>query len=83
MTIDKLQAVLNANPFRPFTIYLADGTRHHIPHRDFLSHSPAGRTVIVYHEDDSFSILDLLLITELKVANGKAAGKRKPKQTGT
>ena len=79
MTIDKLQSVLSASPFRPFMIHLADGTRYHIPHRDFLSHSPAGRTVIVYHEDDSFSILDLLLITELKVANGKSEpeGKRK------
>jgi len=80
MTIDKLQAVLNANPFRPFTIHLADGSRHHVPHRDFLSHSPAGRTVIIYHEDDSFSILDLLLITELEVANGKAGRKGKHKQ---
>ncbi|HWB13656.1 MAG TPA: hypothetical protein VG826_30805 [Pirellulales bacterium] len=79
MTIDELQAVLNATPFRPFTIHLADGSRHHVPHRDFWSHSPVGRTVIVYHEDDSFSIFDLLLITELKVANGKAGfkGKRK------
>ena len=82
MTIDKLQAVLNANPFRPFSIHLADGTRYSIPHRDFLSHSPAGRTVIVYHEDDSFSILDLLLITELKVANGNAGPGRKRKRTG-
>jgi hypothetical protein len=76
MTIDKLQAVLNAHPFRPFTIHLADGSEIQVPHREFLSHSPVGRTVIVYHEDDSFSILDLLLITKLKVSNGRTPPKR-------
>lgn len=80
MTIDKLQSVLNANPFRPFTIHLADGSEIHVPHRDFLSHSPVGRTVIVYHQDDSFSILDLLLITELRVGNGRTPPKPKPKR---
>jgi hypothetical protein len=77
MTIDKLRTVLNADPFCPFTISLADGTRYHVPSRDFLWHAPAGRTVIVYHEDDSFSILDLRLIAELVVANGKAGSKDK------
>jgi hypothetical protein len=75
MTIEQLRAVHQAQPFQPFTICLADGTSYHVPHRDFLSHSPSGRTVIVYHPDDSFSIVDLLLVTELKV-NGSAATAR-------
>jgi hypothetical protein len=29
--------------------------------------SPTGRTVIVYHTDEAFNILDLLLVTELSV----------------
>jgi hypothetical protein len=35
--------------------------------------SPAGRTVIVVHPDVSFSVLDLLLMSELEVraANGQ------------
>ena len=39
-----------------------------IPHPDFLSMSPTGRTVIIYQENDDFSILDLLLMTEIEMA---------------
>ena len=67
MTIDHMRATREANPFRPFTIHLADGRTHPVLQRDYLSMSPAGRTVIVYHPDDSFSILDLLLVTEVTV----------------
>jgi hypothetical protein len=35
--------------------------------------SPTGRTVIVYEENENFSVLDLLLMTELQVANGHPA----------
>ena len=77
MTIEQLRLTHHASPFRPFTIHLADGRSYDIPHRDFLSYSPhGGRTVIVYGEGDSFSILDLLLVTELAIhastpANGQ------------
>jgi hypothetical protein len=55
MTIEKLRAVLLATPFRPFTIRMADGRSFPIPHPDFLFITPAGRTVIVAHEDDGSS----------------------------
>lgn len=67
MTVEKLKEVLNAQPFRPFTIHMGDGRVFFMKHRDFISRSPSGRTVIVHSEDDSFSILDLLLVTELEV----------------
>ena len=67
MNFDQLRNLYQAQPFRAFSIHLADGRVFHIPHREFLSHSPNGRTVIVYEEDDSFHILDLLLVTELEV----------------
>lgn len=76
MTIEQLRNTHHAQPFRPFTIYLADGRSYHVPHPEFLSQSPGGRTVIVYHEDDSFSILDLLLITELRAEPSTPAGQR-------
>ena len=72
MTIEQLRAVYQARPFRPFTLHLADGDELHVPHADFLSHSPNGRTLIVYAEDDSFSIVDLLLVTRLEVHNRAA-----------
>ena len=58
MTVQQLQAARDATPFRPFTIHLADGRALRVPHRDFVSLSPGGRTVIVYRENEAFSIID-------------------------
>ncbi len=67
MTAEQLRAMREANPFRPFTIHLADGRTLAVPHRDFVSQSPGGRTIIVYRSDEAFSIVDLYLVTELEV----------------
>lgn len=67
MTIEQLRLAREANPFRPFTVHLADGRSHRVPHRDWLSMSPGGRTFIVYESDEAGHILDALLITELSI----------------
>ncbi len=67
MTAEQLRALREAAPFRPFTIHLADGRTLTVPHRDFVSQSPGGRTIIVYRSDESFSVVDLFLVTELEV----------------
>jgi len=67
MTVEQLNNVHHAQPFRPFTIHLGDGRSFLVRHPDFISRSPSGRTVIVQGDDDSFSILDMLLVTELEV----------------
>jgi len=68
MTTEQLRTAHRTMPFRPFTIRMADGRQFSIAHPDFLSMSPSGRTVVVYHPDDSASIVDLLLMTELELA---------------
>ncbi len=73
MTIEQLNNMHHALPFRPFTIYLADGRSYHVPHQDFLSRSPSGRTIIVHHPDDKFSVIDMLLVTEMRVVPVSAA----------
>jgi hypothetical protein len=73
MTIEQLRRVHQATPFEPFSLYMADGRSYEIPHRDFLSPSPTGRTVVVHHADDSASILDLLLINEIRLHRPKSA----------
>ena len=75
MTAEQLRVMREANPFRPFTIHLADGRSLFVPHRDFVSQFPSGRTIIVYKPDDSYSIVDLYLVTELEVQNSMDAGK--------
>ena len=76
MTIQQLQRVHQAAPFRPFVLHMADGREIPVRHHDFLSHSETGRTVIVHHDGDDFSILDVLLITEIEIANGARSRKR-------
>lgn len=75
MTIEQLRSVHQASPFQPFTLHLADGRQLYVPHRDFLSHSPAGRTVVVYDAEESFSMIDLLLVTRIQVDTGNGATK--------
>jgi hypothetical protein len=72
MTIEQLRAVYKAQPFQPFTLHLADGEKLHVPHPDYFSHAPNGRTLIVYGSGREFSIVDLLLVTRLEVNNGAA-----------
>jgi hypothetical protein len=67
MTAEQLRAMREASPFRPFTIHLADGRSLAVPHRDFVSQSPSGRTIIVYRSDEAFSVVDLYLVTELEL----------------
>ncbi len=69
MTVDQLRLVRDASPFKPFVIHMADGREFRIRHRDYLAISPTGRTVIVYPQPDNdlYSVLDLLLMTELTV----------------
>jgi len=75
MTIEQFRATLHQLPFRPFTIRMADGRSFDVIHRDFVAHSPTGRTVIVFAKDENYSVLDLLLMSELEVhaGNGRTA----------
>jgi len=79
MTIQQLQHVRDSSPFRPFVIHVADGRSFRVPHRDFVSHTPGGRTLIAYDEsdDEAFSILDLLLVTELELERNGAKRRRR------
>jgi hypothetical protein len=67
MTIEQVRTFYTAEPFRPFTLHLADGRAIPVVHRKFLAWAPSGRTEIVYQPDDSFNIVDLLLVTDLEV----------------
>jgi hypothetical protein len=73
MTIEQFRATLHRQPFRPFTIRMADGRTFEVHHPDFVALSHSGRTVIVSHPDETYSVLDLLLMTELQVTNGQPA----------
>lgn len=73
MTRERLLEAHRSAPFRPFTLHLADGRSFHVPHPEFLSVSPNGRTVVVHGLPDSMSILDLLLVTEIEMDPSSSA----------
>jgi hypothetical protein len=74
MTAKEFRSVLEALPFRPFSVFFADGRKVPIWHQDYASLSPTGRTLIVYRDDGSFHILDLMLATGVEV-NGQRTKK--------
>jgi len=67
MTVEEFTNVLHQQPFRPFNIRMADGRVFRVDHPDFVARSKSGRTVIVYGDDDKWSALDMLLMSELEV----------------
>ena len=78
MRIQELRELRDATPFKSFVIHLADGRAIPVVHRDFVMSSPNGRTVIVYQPDSSFDIVDVMLVTSLRVksSNGRTPHKK-------
>jgi hypothetical protein len=79
MTIEKIKAAYEEEPFRTFVMHLADGRQIPVVSREFISPAPSGRTIVVWQPDDRFNIVDLLLVTDLEFkqpANGGRKRKR-------
>jgi hypothetical protein len=73
MPTEQFKATLHLQPIRPFTIRMVDGRSFGVAHPDFVAQSPSGRTVVAFQGDESYSVLDLLLMSELEVsANGRS-----------
>ena len=77
MTIEQLRQMHQARPFQPFRVNLADGRHLDVEHPEFLAHTPTGRTVMIAKPDESFEVVDLLLVTSLDLVNGKPIQKRR------
>ena len=75
MTIDAIKEAVDAEPFGPFKLRLTGGPTITVTHPDYIAYGPKGRTVVVYREDDSFRILDTLLIADIE-RSSRSPGKR-------
>lgn len=53
---------------------MVDGRAVTVSRPDFVMISPNGRTAIIFEPDDSYSVVDLMLMNELDVPPPKAAG---------
>ena len=78
MTPEEIRKLSEATPFRPFRVHTANGKSIDVPHPDFMHLSPTGCRLIVDDVDDSFEIIDVLLVTSLETlpVNGRR-GRRK------
>ncbi len=76
MRVKEIRELYHAEPFQPFALRLAHRRSIRVRHREFALFAPSGRTLIVYQPDDSFNIVDVKLVTSLKV-KPKTQGRRK------
>ena len=72
MDIEGIREVLHRQPFEPFLIRLADGRSLPVPHRDFVALMP--ERVVVGAEDNSWSLLEPLMIVSLDSMPAKPNG---------
>ena len=79
MTGDQVRSLYRASPFEPFRVHMANGRFLDVPHPDFMHLSPTGRRLIVDLSDDSFEVIDVLLVTSVETLpkNGTRARRRR------
>jgi hypothetical protein len=84
MDIAGIREALQKQPFEPFTIRLADGRTLPVPHREFVA--VGQRRIVVVAEDDSWSVVEPLLIVTLEYSKpsrptkGENGSGKKPKR---
>lgn len=72
--LEQIRMLHRAQPFLPFVIHLADGDDIQVLHPEFLAIAPSERELLVFHKDGSYDIINVMLVTAVKVKNGR--GKR-------
>ena len=65
MLLGSIREALDASPFRPFAIRLANGRQYKIKHPDYAMLSPTGRSMMVYTVGDRAAAINLSLVTEV------------------
>ena len=66
MTGEQIRSLFTAASFEPFRVHMANGRSIDVPHPDFMHLSPTGRRLIVDKADDSFEVIDVLLVTSVE-----------------
>ena len=82
MTGGEIRKLFEATPFLPFRVHMANGKSVDVPHPDFMHLSPTGRRLIVDRPDDTFEIIDVLLVTSLETLpqNGSRPRRKKTRR---
>jgi hypothetical protein len=75
-TVDQVRDAMHRQPFRAFTVYLADGRSYLVKHPDFIAipATPRGRDLTI-HDDEGSHLIDMGLIVEVHVPNPQPAAR--------
>ena len=79
MLVDQFDELMEARPFQPFRIYMADGKSVVIKSPEFAWHAPASRTVWVasMRNTERVHMVDLHLVTRFTVNPPGSNGRRR------
>ena len=82
MTVDRIKAMLDERPFRPFEIHTSDGKVVMVRSPDFAWIHPYGRTMYVCPnpERDVDEVIDILHVTKLANPGPNGKGRRSRKK---
>ncbi len=68
MTKEEIQKNVQRRPFIPFKVRLAGGEEINVPTADHAHLHPKGRTLFVHLDDGGTEIIDVTLVTALKLS---------------
>ncbi len=81
MTADVLRAAIGAQPFHPFELVLADGSRVNVRHPEWIAYA-GGRVAVVTDPDDRVHYIETMLVTKIEVPPPVPAGTVAPEPNG-
>jgi hypothetical protein len=67
MSVSTIREAIKAKPFKPFRVLVADQRSYNIKHPEYVAIGPQNRTLVVFHEDDGASFIDMLMITGIDI----------------
>ncbi len=76
-TMEQVRDAMHATPFRPFTVYLADGRAFFVKHPDFVSISPNGWNMVV-NDEDGPHLIDVRAVVELYPSRSPESAAERP-----
>jgi hypothetical protein len=82
MRQEELYETIHVQPFRPFTLVTADGSRIEVRHPELIAHFKGARRALVLGEDQSIKIVDVALITTIDIGPPIPAGPIAPEPNG-
>jgi len=66
ITNQTLKDFLHKQPFKPFTIFLADGRNYTVHHEDYVAVEPEGRRFAMFDEKGRLAVVNMTMITSIE-----------------